>query len=70
MLQYSKVVRSRDEWKRKAVERAEEIREHRKAQKRHQRKIAQLKADISALEQAVEEKKQESVLPQRQVLST
>lgn len=53
MLQYSKVVNSRDEWRRKAVQRAEEIREHRKTHKRHQQKIAQLKAQVSALEETV-----------------
>ena len=63
MLQRSKIIRSRDEWKRKAVQRADEIREHRKTQKRYQRKIAQLKADISAWEQATEEKKTSSQPP-------
>lgn len=57
MLQRSKVRRSRDEWKRKAVQRADEIRERKKTEKRYQEKIAQLKAQISALEQAAEDKK-------------
>ena len=57
MLQRSKIIRSRDDWKRKAVQRAEELREHRKALRRHQQKIAQLKAEVSALEQSAEEKK-------------
>jgi len=60
MLQRSKIIRSRNEWKRKAVQRADEIREHRKTQTRYQLKIAQLKADVSALEQATEEKKASS----------
>ncbi|MBK1725219.1 hypothetical protein [Thiocystis violacea] len=57
MPQRSKILQSRDDWKRKAVQRADAIREHRKTQRRYQLKIAQLKADISALEQAEDEKK-------------
>jgi uncharacterized protein YlxW (UPF0749 family) len=57
MLQHSKILRSRDAWKRKAVKRAEQLREQRKTQRRHQQKIAQLQAHISALEQRVPEKK-------------
>jgi hypothetical protein len=64
MLQHSKIVRSRDEWKRKAVQRADENRENRKTQKRYQQKITQLKAEISALEQAPELKKTNSTPPQ------
>jgi len=43
MLQMSKIMHSRDDWKKKAVERATEIREFRKTQKRHQEKIVELK---------------------------
>ncbi len=57
MLQRSKIIRSRDEWKHKAVQRAGEIREHRKTQRRYQQKIAQLKAEIWALDQRAEVKK-------------
>jgi len=57
MLQHSKIIRSRDEWKLKAVQRAEEIREHRKTQRRYRQKIAQLQAEIRALEQTAEVKK-------------
>jgi uncharacterized coiled-coil DUF342 family protein len=60
MLQHSKIVRSRDDWKRKAVQRAEKIRENRKTERRYQQKIAQMKAEISALEQAAEGKKTNS----------
>ena len=63
MLQHSKIVRSRDEWKRKAVLRADENRENRKAQKRYQQKITQLKAEIRALEQAAELKKKRTPSP-------
>jgi multidrug resistance efflux pump len=57
MLQHSKIVRSRDDWKRKAVQRAEKIREGRKTERRYRQKIAQLKAEIRALEQTAELKK-------------
>lgn len=57
MLQRSKIIRSRDKWKLKAVRRAEEIREHRKTQRRYRQKIAQLQAEIGALEQTAEAKK-------------
>jgi uncharacterized coiled-coil DUF342 family protein len=57
MLQRSKIIRSRDEWKLKAVQRAEEIREHRKTQRRYRQKIAHLQSEIRALEQTAEVKK-------------
>ena len=53
----SKILKSRDEWKNKAVERATEIREFRKTQKRHLEKIAELKRQHSQLELVIEEKK-------------
>ncbi len=52
MLQRSKVIQSRDEWKGKAVQRATEIREQRKNVKRYQEKIAELKTQFKELEQA------------------
>ncbi len=57
MLQFSKVIRSRNEWKRKAGQRANDIRENRKVKKRYQEKITELKAQLSILEQAIEDKK-------------
>lgn len=57
MPQLSKLLKSRDEWKSKAIERATENRELRKAQKRHQEKIAELKCEKHHLESAIEEKK-------------
>ena len=53
----SKILKSRDEWKNKAVERATEIRECRKTQKRHLEKIAELKRQLSQVELVIEEKK-------------
>ena len=43
MLQYSKLLNSRNEWRKKATERSIEVREFRKIQKRHREKIAELK---------------------------
>ena len=57
MLQRSKIIRSRDEWKIKAVQRAEELREQRKTLRRYQQKLVQLKAELSALEASTEVEK-------------
>ena len=57
MLQYSKVVKSRDDWKNKAIQRADDIREHRKARKRHLETIAELREKILSMEQTSEDKK-------------
>ena len=56
MLQMSKVIRSRNEWRNKAVQRATEIRELKKAKRRYQSRIAKLKAQIAKLERAAGEK--------------
>jgi uncharacterized protein YlxW (UPF0749 family) len=50
MLQNSKIIQSRNDWRRKAVQRAEKIREYRKSQKRHQEKIAKLQEQVTTLE--------------------
>ncbi len=57
MLQYSKLIKSRDDWKTKAIKRADENRQNRKAKKRDLAIIAELKAKISLLEQCAENKK-------------
>ena len=57
MPQISKVLNSRDDWKNKAVERATEIREFRKTQTRHLKKIAELKRQLCQSEGVIEEKK-------------
>ncbi len=57
MLQRSKVIRSRDEWRKKAIQRANELRESRKTKKHQRERIAELKAQISTLEEANEGKK-------------
>jgi hypothetical protein len=57
MLQYSKVVKSRNEWKDKATMRGDENRQHRKVKKHQLENISKLKAKIIWLEQALEDKK-------------
>lgn len=57
MPQLSKLLQSRDEWKCKAVQRGDEIRERRKSQKRYQETIAELKSQVRAMEQADADKK-------------
>jgi hypothetical protein len=51
---------SRDSWKRKATLRAEQLREHRKLQKRQRLKIDALKQALSKLEHAAEDDKKNS----------
>ncbi len=57
MPQKSKLIRSRDEWKDKAVQRSYEIREHRKSRKRYLEQIAGLKTRVREMSQAEEDKK-------------
>ena len=57
MLQRSKILYGRDEWKKKAIERGDDIREFRKNQKRHLEKIAQLKLRIREMQKIIEVKK-------------
>ena len=57
MPQLSKLIRSRDDWKTKAVQRANEIREYRKTIKRHQEQIAAIKSELNALQQGAEDNK-------------
>jgi hypothetical protein len=59
MHQLSKLIRSRDDWKDKAVSRADEIRERRKTEKRHLGKIAELKRQVEELKQAAGGNKEE-----------
>lgn len=57
MPQISKILRSRDEWKRKTIQCHYELREFRKTQKRHQNKIETLKVENRKLNHLVEDKK-------------
>ncbi len=52
MPQRSKLIRSRDEWKNRAVSRANEIRDRRKAEKRLRGRIAELERQVEELKQA------------------
>lgn len=49
MNKLSRMQSSRDNWKRKATLRAEQLREHRKLQKRQRMKIDALKEELSML---------------------
>jgi uncharacterized coiled-coil DUF342 family protein len=51
MLQTSKLYQARNEWRKKAMERADEIREYRKTTGRHKEKISELKQEIKRLKQ-------------------
>ncbi len=57
MLQPSKVTRSREEWKKKATQRADEIRELKKTKKRQKKNIAVLKAQNKTLAESLEHDK-------------
>jgi hypothetical protein len=57
VLQQSKILRGRDEWREKATNRANDIREHREMEKRHQETIGELKQTIRNLKQELEDKK-------------
>jgi predicted nucleic acid-binding Zn-ribbon protein len=51
MNKLSRMRRSRESWKAKAVSRAEQLREHRKTRARQDKKIELLRARIDSLEQ-------------------
>lgn len=57
MTPLARVKRSRDRWKDKATERAEQIRELRKTTARHRSRIEALQAQVKELEQEVVTKK-------------
>jgi len=59
MPQRSKLIRSREEWKNKAVSRADELRYRRKAEKRLRVRIAELERQVEELKQADEGKKKQ-----------
>ena len=57
MLQFSKVVHSRNQWKVKAVDRAYTIRQFRKTIKRQKEKIAKIEAQVKEANAQLEEQK-------------
>jgi hypothetical protein len=56
MLQTSKLYQARNDWREKAMERADELREHRKTIKRHKQKILEQKEEIKKLKEELIEK--------------
>jgi hypothetical protein len=60
MPQLSKLLKSRDEWKVKAVSRATEIREHKKTEKRNKEKIVELRNQIDEQKRLEEDLKKNS----------
>lgn len=66
MLQISKILKSREDWKNKATQRGYEVREFRKSQKRYLETIIELKRDNRELLKAAEDKKK---LPNNQMNS-
>ena len=57
MLQKSKILKSRNEWREKATIRAIENKEHRKTHNRHKKTILQLRQEIKELKQTISLKK-------------
>ena len=57
MLQHSKILKSRDEWKDKAVRRATEIRERKKAEKKQKEAFTELTKKNAELVKLVEDAK-------------
>ena len=60
MLQHSKIIRSRDNWKKKSSERATEVRELKKTKKRLKKQIAKLKEANKAMIRMPEQDKKNS----------
>lgn len=57
MNKISRMRRSRDSWKSKATDRAEQLREFRKTKARQQRKIDSLQARMATLEEQLSQEK-------------
>ena len=56
MPQLSKLSKSRDDWRTKAVQRAYQLRDLRKTEKRHKQKIVELKRESRQLKHATNKK--------------
>lgn len=63
MLQASKIIKSRDEWKCKAIQRGSVVRENRKYKKYAQEKIMLLEKKVRILEAAKESEKNSTSSP-------
>lgn len=57
MVQLSKLILGRREWRQKAINRAALLREDRKTIKRHKQKILELKHTVKNLEMVIEKKR-------------
>jgi hypothetical protein len=69
VVQQSKILYSRNEWREKAVKRAVDIREYRKAERRHLETIREQKQAIKELEQKLQEKKEPILVAPKPMLS-
>jgi len=56
MLQHSKLLNSRNDWRSKAIQRGQALCEMRKTVRRYQAQIAQLKAELKQVQQPLEKK--------------
>jgi len=63
MLQYSKLLHARKEWREKAIQRGYQIREFRKKENIHLARIAELKQHNRELKQTIENKKNQPLPP-------
>ncbi len=70
MLQTSKILKSREDWKNKAIQRSYEIRELRKTQQRHLKTIIELKRMNRELIQVVSDKKKTEQPPEQAIETT
>jgi hypothetical protein len=61
VLQQSKILHSRNEWREKAIKRADALREYRKSEKRHQNMIREMKQTIESLQEEGEAQKKERI---------
>jgi len=61
MLQSSKIYQSRNDWRVKAVERADKIREYRKTTERHKQTILELKQELRKLKEELDKKERKKI---------
>ena len=57
MLQISKLIKSRDSWKKKAIQKTYEAKEGRKTKKYYQKKIKEMKEENKKLKEIIEKNK-------------
>jgi TolA-binding protein len=69
MLQISKLIHSREEWRNKAVSRSVENKEMRKTHVQNKQKIADLRQQVRELQQVVEDTKKKLLRLERKSLT-